>query len=189
MRKFIFLIVLFSSFIVTGQVEFKPGVKAGLNVANITHTNFEVKSDFYVGVLFGLKFSEIYTLQPEVLYSRQGARPKLDGGSDFDIELEYLSLGFANKFLLFKGVKLHTVVGPFFDIKTKDNLDYSNSFDIFGNFDVGFFVGLDYEFSSGLGIDLRYKMGLVDLGGIDVNSVRQHNNKVFQFGLSYNFKF
>lgn len=189
MRKFILLLVIFSSFIANSQVELKPGVKAGLNLSNFTNSNFDVKPDFYAGISLGLKISERYTLQPEVLYSRQGARLQSDGGANSSIEIDYLSLGISNKFILFKGVNLYAVAGPFFDFKVRDNIDYNSLFEFLDKFDVGFFAGLDYEFSSGLGVDFKYKLGLNELNGIGNDTNSTYHNKVFQFGISYNFKF
>lgn len=189
MRKFIVLLVMFSSFIVTSQVELKPGVKTGLNLANITHSNFDVKPDFYAGISLGLQFSERYILQPDVLYSRQGARPQLDGVSDSEIQIDYLSVVLVNKYAVFKDVKLYAVAGPFFDFVVDDNLDLGvGYFGFLDKFDIGFIAGLDYEFSSGLGIDLRYKLGFSDID-LNFNDQKQHTNKLFQLGLSYNFKF
>ena len=102
MRKIILLFVIFSSFSVTSQVALKPGVKAGLNLANFTNASYDFKPDFYAGIKLGLKFTERYTLQPEILYSRQGARPQFDGGPNSDIQIDYLSIAIANKFLLFE---------------------------------------------------------------------------------------
>lgn len=190
MRKFILLFVIFSSFIGSGQVELKPGIKAGLNLANFTHTNYDAKTDFYAGIKLGVKFTERYTLQPEIVYSRQGARPQFDAGTNSDIQIDYLSIGITNKFLLFEEVNLHLVIGPFFDFKINDNIDdYSSLFEFLDYFDIGFFTGVDYEFSSGFGLEIRYKLGFNEISGVDINSNNTHYNKVFQLGLSYNFNF
>lgn len=34
------------------QIEFNPGVRAGANFANITNTDFDSKTDFYIGAAY-----------------------------------------------------------------------------------------------------------------------------------------
>ena len=189
MKKFILLFVTCFSFFANSQVELKPGVKAGLNLANISNADYKVKPDFYAGISLGLKFSERYTLQPELVYSRQGARSELDGASNSEIQIDYFSIGVANKYKLIQGVNLYAVAGPFLDVIIKDNIDYEPFLNLTGTFDIGLFAGLDYEFWSGLGVEFRYKFGLKEVNGIGNDVNVEHFNRVFQVGLSYNFKF
>ena len=190
MKQILLLIVLFFSFLINAQVKPKPGIKAGLNMTNITNTNYDIKSDFYAGISLSLKFSDFYTLQPELIYSRQGARIQLDGGSNTEIELDYFSLAIANKFLLFKNSNLHAVIGSFIGYRVSDNMESSwvDIFGIFFNWDVGMFVGLDYELSQNFGVEVRYKRGFVDLPNINLtNQDHIQSNTVFQIGLNYKF--
>lgn len=187
MRKWILLFVISSSIVATSQVELKPGIMAGLNLANISNTDYKIKPDFYAGFYLGLNFSERYTLQPELVYSRQGARSELDGASNSEIQIDYFSIGVANKYKLIHGVNLYVVTGPFLDVIVKDNIDYEPFLNLTGTFDTGLFAGLNYEFLSGLGIEFRYKLGLKEVNGIGNDVNVEHFNKVFQVGLSYNF--
>ena len=190
------------------QVTVKPGVRAGLNVSSLTNLDADSKADFYVGGQVGIQFTKFYTLQPELTYSRQGA--KVNGYFDnfdnfdpndpafrarsFDLELQYISLSVANKFKIIDG--FHALVGPSLDIKVGDN--FADNSDLIG-FDLAIFGGLGYTFSNGFTVEARFKQGLVDIFGdnydYDYNDDDYYNdyvdnvklNQVFQIGASYTF--
>lgn len=179
------------------QVTFKPGVKAGVNFARLTQTDnpnerFYGKTDFYVGILGELKLSRVYTMQPEVLYSRQGSGIEyVDSNNvrhDDKINISYLSLGLANKFTF---DKLNIHVGPTFDIKINDtnkelgnNNDYNDYYeDYYGNgIDMAIFIGAGYSITNNLEFEARVKKGI-----IPVNDGWDSENMVFQVGLAYTF--
>lgn len=188
------------------QVTVKPGVKAGLNLSSLTNSNADSKTDFYAGGFVDIKLASFYTLSPEIIYSRQGATVNgfFDNpGSfdpadpafmprDFDIELQYISLGVMNKFKIVEG--FHAMVGPSFDFKVGDNLDNADLID----FDLAILGGLGYTFPIGLTVEARFKQGLADIFGnnydyYDDNDNYNDNldniklNQVFQFGVSYTF--
>jgi len=191
MRKFLLPVVLISSFLMNAQIEFKPGVKAGVNSANITNSVVDAKTDFYAGAFLTVKFADFYNLQPEIVYSRQGAgRPELDGLNADELELNYISLVIANKFFPFKDLGVHAIVGPSFDFKVSDNYDPDFGDDIVG-FDFGLIGGVGYEFPFGLSVEARYKQGFVDIFGENVNDTVSFDelfaNKVLQVGVAYQF--
>lgn len=189
------------------QVTVKPGVKAGLNLSSLTNSNADSKTDFYAGGFVDIKLASFYTLSPEIIYSRQGATVNgfFDNpGSfdpadpafmsrDFDIELQYISLGVMNKFRIVKG--FHAMVGPSFDFKVGDNL---NNDDLIG-FDLAILGGLGYTFPIGLTVEARFKQGLADIFGNNYDYYYDDNdnyndnldniklNQVLQFGVSYTF--
>lgn len=181
-----FAVMTISAF---SQVTFNPGVKAGLNFSNVSGTEGETKTDFYVGGLMEMQFANFYALQPEIIYSRQGAESSVSGVEG--IELQYLSISIANKFSPFKNIGLNFVVGPSIDIKIGDNLDY---YDELAPMDFAFFGGLSYEFPFGLEIEARYKQGIIDIDdGFSEfgNSEADDNNlnSAFQIGVAYKFDF
>jgi len=211
MKKVVFAVLCCLGFANShAQITVKPGVRAGLNVSSLTNLDADSKADFYVGGQVGIQFTKFYTLQPELTYSRQGA--KVNGLYDniigfdpndpafrarsFDLELQYISLSVANKFKIVNG--LHALVGPSLDFKIGDNFENDN--DLIG-FDLGIFGGLGYTFPNGFGIEARFKQGLVDIFGdnydydYDYDDDEYYNdyvdnvklNQVFQIGASYTF--
>lgn len=201
------LFLCFGILQINAQVTVKPGIKAGLNLSNLTNLNADSKTDFYAGGFVDIKLASFYTLSPEIIYSRQGAKvnsyfdelylPNPDDSAfrsrSFDIELQYISVGVMNKFKIVDG--FHAMVGPSFDFKVGDNLDND---DLIG-FDLGILGGLGYTFPMGLTIEARFKQGLADIFGDNYDYYYDDNdnyndnldniklNQVFQFGVSYTF--
>ena len=180
---------------INAQVTFKPGVKAGVNFARFTQTDdpnerYYSKTDFYVGILGELKLSRVYTMQPEIVYSRQGSgREYLDNNNmrrDDKLHISYLSLSLANKFT-FDKFNIH--VGPTFDIKVDDKKKKLNSYndnyyddDYSNDIDMGIFIGAGYKITNNLEFEARVKKGI-----IPVNDDWDSTNMVFQLGLAYTF--
>jgi len=177
MKKLLLLsLTLFLGVVVNAQIEFKPGVKAGLNVTNFTNiddgpTEGKSISSFHVGGVFGIKFVDFYTLQPELLYTRQGSEIQgqlvIDDqvfNETFKVEVNYISLHITNKFFV-GGSGFNFQVAPVIDI-----LVDSKNIDSPEGFDFAIAGGIGYNSPFGLTIDLRYKQGLVDVFGRNVNT-------------------
>lgn len=180
------------------QVSFKPGIKAGVNFSHFTQTDnpnekFTSKTDFYAGAFGELKLSKFYTLQPEIIYTRQGSGYEyvdLDNVKHTEtLDLAYLSIAVANKFT-FNGFNFH--VGPTVDIKINDidkqlgntyyEDDYDYYYDEYNSIDFAFFAGVGYNFTDNFGIEGRIKKGI-----IPVNGDWDYTNVVYQLGLTYAF--
>ena len=202
MKRYIALTIFACFFAVSSkaQVKFEPGVRAGINFSRITDTDLDGKTDFYVGGFTAIKLSRVYTLQPEISYSRQGAEGDITNydpmlGQNvtrhFDIELNYVSLVLINKFTFLKSFNVH--FGPFIDILAggKTNND--------ANGDLGITTGIGYTTPFGLTVEARFKRGL----GVAANTDElknyydgdddffdfdgNGNNLLFSVGLAYSF--
>ena len=209
MKKYFVIAILVFMGTTNAQVTYKPGIKAGLNLSRFTNTDATTKTDFYIGGLFAIKFTKRYTLQPELIYSRQGANMKLDLSSLNPIDpndpifiqtskvkysLDYLALGIINKFTFGKGFQV--VVGPSIDFKIDDNFSENYARNPIG-FDLALVAGLGYSFNN-LTVEARLKQGLVDIfGNYDQSNDTNGNgnydeivlNQLFQFGVAYTFNF
>ncbi|UPQ79912.1 porin family protein [Flavobacterium azooxidireducens] len=185
----IFVFIFSGTLVSNAQFEFKPGVRAGVNIAKVTNFEVDSKTDFFVGGQFELKFVDFYSLQPEVIYSRQGFKADNDNYS-----IDYLSLGITNKFTF--GGGFNVLVGPTIDFKVGDNLPTFFSDELIG-VDFALMGGIGYTFKNGLAVDVRFKQGLVDIFGDNYNEYNDENgngnfddvrlNQLFQFGVSYSF--
>ncbi|CAM1349428.1 porin family protein [Tenacibaculum halocynthiae] len=194
------LIAILTSVISYGQVKIKPGVKAGLNFSDFTNLNTvnntsgnEGRTSFHIGGTVSFKFTDLYTLHPEVLYSEQGAELKgirINGTSVSDVKIKanYLSFVVNNKFFLGRG-RFNLQVAPVIDILvSNENINDPSSFD----FSV--MGGVGYNFPFGLNVDVRYKQGITDLFGRNVGTNASTTNindlvlnQVFQLSLGYEF--
>ncbi|KGO89680.1 porin family protein [Flavobacterium suncheonense] len=205
MKKVIFSVVLSCiGFIQSNaQVTIKPGVKAGLNISRFTNTDADSNTDFYLGGLVAIKLAKFYTLQPELLYSRQGATVKYATYNpvyfettfkDHKYNLDYLSVDVINKFTFGKGFQ--AVVGPALDFKVADNFKETGLKSPEG-FDIGIIFGAGYSLPNGLTFEARFKQGFVDIFGNNYNTYYDEEgngnaddiilNQVFQLGVSYTF--
>lgn len=200
MRKSIIVALLcfFGLTQVKAQVTFRPGVKAGINFSHFTQTNnpnekFSSKTDFYAGVYGALKLSKIYTLQPELIYSRQGSKYEFIGSDnvkhDSTIDVSYLSIAVANKFT-FSGFNFQ--VGPTVDVRVNDvskqlNTTYNNNSYYYNNsfngIDLAFFAGVGYDFTKNFGVEARIKKGIIPVNDDNWD----YTNVVFQVGGTYTF--
>lgn len=201
MKKITLLFICFLALQVNAQVTVKPGVRAGLNLTSFTNTNdtqFKNRTDFYIGGYVAVKLASFYTLQPEITYSRQGAKARVYEFSfdpleypsinEKNLSLQYLSLGVMNKFTF--GPGFHGLVGPTADIKVGDNFKGYAGDELTG-LDLGLMTGVGYTLPMGLTIEARYKLGLLDIFGNstddDYDSDDLILNSVFQLGLAYTF--
>ncbi|MFB9078159.1 porin family protein [Flavobacterium procerum] len=197
MRKFIVIVFVFIGFVKShAQVTVSPGLKGGLNISSFS--NFESsdpKTDFYAGGLIAIRFNRYFTLQPEVLYSRQGAEVREYGVGGFGYrnlkyELNYVSIGAVAKYH-FGGKGFHILAGPSLDIKTDDNFpDYEYNP---ASVDFSITAGVGYSLPNGLTFEARFKQGFIDIynyNGLDDDYYYEDVilNNVFQIGISYTFK-
>ncbi len=198
MKKTITLLAvcLFTVLTAQAQATFKPGIRAGVNFATITQSDFDTKTDFYVGGLFAMKLSRFYTMQPEITYSRQGATgsivyydPNLDAEvkKNGDVNINYLSFSLMSKFTFSDSFDIH--VGPMLDFEAGSNV--RTNIDL----DMGIMAGVGYTFPFGLTLEARVKKGIIDVlesdgyyGEDGYFFVDDYNtNFVFQVGGSYSF--
>ncbi len=201
MKKILFLILFFSfSILGFAQSRVNPGIRLGLNSANISNTNLENKIGLNGAVFLDVRLSDFYALQPEISFSNQG------GESSFnqeDLNINYISIAAANKFYVIPKQGLHFILGPSIDF------DFDNNFINLINggtddsdvtpVDLSLFFGIGYEFPFGLIIEARYKQGLINIDLFDdyfwYSDTEDENdsgnpslNNVFQVGIAYKFK-
>ena len=187
-------LLLTISFTMFAQSKSQLGVRMGLNNAKVLNSGLDNKSGLYTGLFLAVRFTDGYTMQPEIIYSNQGGTASYRNGEDLNIN--YVSIALANKFFVSKNQGFHLILGPSLDINFDDNFinlinDNGDNLEI-TPIDLAVFGGIGYEFDFGLALELRYKQGLIDLdfndsGEYGGNSEENQLNRVFQIGLAYKF--
>ena len=196
MRKLTVIVFFLFASIMSAQVTFRPGLRAGASFSNFSNTRSDYKTDFYIGGFGEIKLTKFYTLQPEITYSQQGADNvktfiRYNNGPDViesrNLEIDYLSLAMINKFTFNGGFQLQ--VGPTLDFRLQDNLLYQKS-----DVDLAFIMGIAYKLKSGLTFEARFKKGLVDVLDSDIYESSRDNDEFwladynttisFQLGIS-----
>lgn len=207
MKKILLALTILAYSQTEAQVSFKPGLKAGYTASRLTNLDADYKSDFYVGAYGLLKLTKVYNMQFEMMYLRQGVSnfkwTELQYGDytrqtlhNDDINLNYISLNFINKFNIDK-FSFH--VGPGLDILISDNNSTNYDYNSYEYNNVGYSdnaevdltlnLGVGYQITPNLGIEGRMRIGVVEPVYFN-NSYNQdyHANQSFQVGLNYTFK-
>ncbi|WP_292891739.1 porin family protein [Nonlabens sp.] len=169
------------------------GVKAGLNLSNFggddeVTEGFEGLTSFHIGGFAQIGISNKFMIQPELIYSQQGAQDEED--SDFKLRINYLNLPIMAKYMVADGFSLEAgpQVGFAITRKLTDGDIDVDADDEIKALDFGVGVGAGYELPSGLMFSVRYNLGLAnlledDFGGDDFSL----NNNVLQVSVGYKF--
>ena len=180
MKKVLLIGLMFVAFQMSAQD--KPltfGVKAGANFSNLK-IDFEDgggspdgATSFYIGGLVDFAISEKVHLQPELLYSIEGAK---------DADISYLNLPIMLKYYLIQGLNIQLGPQIGFLLDAEGGTDGLKS----TNFAVNF--GAAYELPGGFFVDARYNLGVSNIleeePGFEDLSLK---TKGFQLGVGYRF--
>jgi hypothetical protein len=181
MRKIILLLITCTISIYMYAQSPSFGIKGGLNVASIVNSKSS-KIAYHAGVFTGIHVSSKWSIQPEVIYSKQGVRQSVSG-SNYDINLDYLNIPLLIQFLFKDGLRLEA--GPQFGfLLSAKNKSLGVERDIKSNYkpvDISFPIGLSHFWESGFGIYGRWVPGLTEIN-VTYGSAK---NSVFQLGVFY----
>lgn len=167
---------------------FQLGLKGGVNISNFRGDDYQdVKSNtmagFHAGAFVNLKFGPVFSIQPELLVSSQGAKLKSATQKE-NFKATYATLPIMAK-LQSPGGGLYIEAGPQFGLKVSDKISGVNT-DV-KNLDAALAAGIGYHSAMGLGIGARYIAGLSKVGDIDfgggVNP--DYKNSTIQVSLFY----
>lgn len=165
MKKYLLisLIAVFISTGVMGQgVTF--GLKGGANLAKLTNNDdFEFKFGLHFGGVAQIPISEVFNLQPEILYSAQGYRQNFNGQQVKGL-IDYLNVPFLGSYEVAEGLSFQ--VGPQLGINIRNELQVEGSEQgtIFVNdVDVSAAFGFQYLFDDTFFAQLRGTIGLTDV--------------------------
>ena len=168
MKKILLLAtILLSGSTIAYAQSIKIGVKAGLNYANQTGTTITVNSknyqteaisSYHAGLVAELSLFKGLSLQPELLYSTQGATYKNALG-DITNKVGYLSIPVMIKIGLSKSISLELGPQASFLLSEKDNVDLSKS----NSFDFAVAGGLGLKVTKSIFLQARYGLGLTEI--------------------------
>src|SRR5687767_13513145 len=141
------------------------GIKAGLNLSRLTGpADTDWRPGFNAGLLSHIHVTPAFSLQPEVVYSSQGAKfEDFVNGQDLNLKLNYVNIpvllqyNFDNGFRLQGGPQVGFLTGV--ADKVGDEELHSVSSDDFNTVDFSIPVGFSYLSYSGFGVDARYNIG------------------------------
>ena len=214
MRKIALLIAL-TIFGLTQANAQNFGFKGGYNYSSFSgevakDNTLKGLSGFYVGALLELPLGDVLSLQPEVIYSRQGAAWEKDynipilgkGSLKNDIKLDYLNIPVMAKvnlgpLFLQGGVQFGFLVGKPETSSTVNGRRVTEELDkdAYASFDFGVGTGLGVNLSEHFFIEARYTHSLTNALDPDNNSLKNarisddnnFKNAVLSVGLGVKF--
>jgi hypothetical protein len=181
-----FLIGLMTAILVTGVASAQHGnapaghvslgIKGGINLYNV-HNNNNTEYDQITGYNFGLlghiHLNNQWAIQPEIVYSAQGAK-----NGDTKYNLGYINVPVLLQYMFDNGFRLQA--GPQVGfLVSADNKNDLNPIDFGVSFGASYVVP-----STGFGIDARYNLGL---SNINKNSAVNSTNRGLQLVWFYIF--
>jgi hypothetical protein len=187
MKRIILVAVVLLAVSVDMQAQLvRFGIKAGLNYANQTGSNITVNStnyntdgitSYHAGLVAELKLTPGFSIQPELLYSTQGATYK-NAFEEFKNELGYLSIPVLAKINLNKTISLDLGPQASFLLSERNNFDVNNA----ETFDFGVAGGLSLSLTKRFFIQGRYVLGLTE-----ASKEAQVKNSVLQISAGFKF--
>jgi hypothetical protein len=165
------------------------GIKGGLNVYSINNednTGYDSRVGINVGILGHVHVYPHFALQPELVYSSQGARYTDEIGDTYYYHLNYVNVPVLFQYMFDNGLRLQA--GPQLGILVSaksilgtSSVDLNDTKPV----DVSMSFGASYIApSTGFGMDFRYNLGL---SNINKDSGPVSTNRGFQLGVFYIF--
>ncbi|MDZ7719895.1 MAG: porin family protein [Balneolaceae bacterium] len=161
------------------------GTKIGLNSYTINSDNnsdFDSRIGIHAGLLGHIHLNSQFALQPEIVYSMQGAK-----SGNNELKLDYINVPVIIQYMFDNGFRFQA--GPQLGLLVNAKAEHNNSSndikDDFKSVDAGLSFGVGYVHPpTDFGIDLRYNLGLND---ISESSNVESTNRGFQIGVFYLF--
>lgn len=159
--------------------------KVGLNLANVTDGDGDIRVGAVAGAEFEYQISDIFSLSAGALYSMQGCKGEVEG-YDATVKLDYLNIPILANVYVAKGLAVKLGIQPGFNVTSKASVEKSGTkvttdLDGIESVDFSIPIGLSYEINNFV-IDGRYNLGVSKImDGSD------SKNSVFQLTLGYKF--
>jgi hypothetical protein len=174
------------------------GIKLGLNLANVTGDDAPDGTSMRLGFAGGgwitYSFSDLFAIQPELLYSMKGTKYDDVSGDQVTFKADYIEIPVLFRVQLAGGgnFKPNFYAGPAVsfllsakagDVDVKDDLK-STDFGLIGG------AGADFHMGAGPGkvtFDVRYEVGLTSTDNVDDGYDAKINNSAISFLVGYGF--
>lgn len=167
MKKIILLSIIFS-YPFFSQAQLSGGIKAGLNVANVSIEPDVISTDNRVGLHLGgyAKFdiNENISLQPELLYSQKGFGFTLLTASS-DMNINYMDLAALVRYNINEMISIHAgpQLGFVLSAKAKEDDGEDDFKDIVKSTDFSLAGGVQVDLPTGIIGGVRYNLGITNI--------------------------
>jgi hypothetical protein len=183
MKKLLFVIAFFVAVQSASAQSFSIGPKAGLNFSN--YTGGDIESDalvgYHLGGIINYGFGKVFSIQPEVLFSTQGAKVN-NAGTKSDFKISYVTVPVMLKFKTNGG--FYVEFGPQVGFRTSTDIPDQTINNFAKNLDLAAAGGIGYQSPIGLGVGVRYVAGLSKVGDFSGQNIDpDFKNSVIQASL------
>ena len=185
MKKIFLFVAGFFLVATVSQAQIKFGAKGGVNISNI---DIEVeglsfspdsKTSFHLGVMAKYQLSEQFAIQPELVYSAEGADFE---GDDFDLNFINIPILFA-----YNPTEILSIhAGPQIGILSSAEVDGEDIKDDLKGVNLSVAIGAAVELANGFTGGVRYNLGLSDLNDAEGDDTSLKAN-TFQIFVGYFF--
>jgi Outer membrane protein beta-barrel domain len=166
------------------------GVKGGLNIYNMHNSNgtyYNPLAGVHVGGLSHIHITDHWAVQPELVFSTQGAKFR-NAGTETRYNLSYVNVPVLAQYMFNNGFRVQAgpQIGFLVHASSRNNELKQHMMDDYNKVDLAFTGGASYQIpNSGFGLDARFNIGVTD---ISKNSAVNTTNRGFQAGVFYLFK-
>lgn len=180
MKKILLTAAAVFAFSFANAQDTKFGVKGGLNMSNNSLDGAKSITSFHFGGFVQIKVNDKFSVQPELLYSAQGAKNNLE-----TLNLNYINIPVMAKYYVADAFSIEA--GPQLGllISAKDNgMDVK---EMCNSTDFGLNFGAGYDLNEKMSLGLRYGIGLTNV----VKNVagQSFNSTNSNIQLSFGYKF
>lgn len=201
------------------QQEVKFGPKAGVNFATLNGKDAkeaDMQVGFHIGAFAEIKFNEQFAIQPEILYSTQGAQTKgtiqvmgVTANFEGGIKSSYINVPIMAKYYVIPSVAIEAgpYVGFLMKAEAESNISAMGASqelkqdikDASNTVDFGVGVGASFNLDNGFFVGARYNLGLTKIYKdykaetefenvfIDSSSETDAKNGVIQVSVGFKF--
>ena len=173
-------LTLFAAMLLVSTVGFSQlgiGIKGGVNFANLSIDDASSRTGFHFGAFGSVPLGKNIAIQPEVLFSTQGAQ--ID---DTDVDFSYVNVPILLRLTFARFLNVH--FGPQFGIVTKAEADGDDIKDNVKNADFSLAAGAGVNLPLGLEAGARYNIGVSDINDSGI-TFEDAQHRVFQLYLAW----
>ena len=186
MKKVILCLVIVSLTTLGASAQVNFGLKAGMNISTLRGDGVEKENSLIganVGAFVNIPVSTMFSFQPEVLYSMEGAKEDV---FDTKIMLNYVNIPLMLKYTDASGFfgELGPQIGFLTSAKSKINGNTADIKDLFKSTNFSLGIGAGFNFTPSVGVGLRYNLGLSNISEDTNDDVKTGN---FSIGIHYSF--
>lgn len=189
MKKFLLLVACVAFIVGAKAQSVVIGPKFGWNITNVSNIDdSKNKFSIHVGAFAEVKVNDYLSIQPELVYSRQGLRHEKIEGWKYKSRVNYLNIPVLAKLYVLENLSVD--LGPQLGFALNGKDKYKKSGDTrtekirhLNTVEVSFAVGVSYNWND-LMFSARYNIGLSNV--MDKDWVGGNNkNHVFQLSVGY----